>query len=104
MNGVIKKFEVFETFFRDEKGDKSNIDFKTRLDDVEVEDMSYLHTLHEYMKTRWGFDSVLDGYLDKKKRLLVSLDGLSREEMKVILKEGVEENQDKKNNWDRVMS
>src|SRR3989304_7667527 len=104
MNGVMKKFEVFETFFRDETGDKSNIDFKTRLDDIDVEDMSYLHTLHDYMVIRWDYISVLNGYLDKKKRLLVSLDGGGRQEMETILRADVEDNEEKKSNWDKVMS
>lgn len=110
INGVVKKFEVFERFFHNK--DK-NIDYKTRLDAEDVEDMSYLHLMHDYMSKNWilvidgkqtPYVSPLYGYLERKKALLVSLDGRGRIEMENILKPEINENEEKKNTWDRMVS
>jgi hypothetical protein len=100
ISGVTKKFEVLETFFNNEQ---DNLDYKTRLDDGEIDDITYLHTLHEYMEERWKYDSPLEGYLERKKALRVSLDGLSRKEMEEILRAEVVQNEEKRSNWNRVM-
>lgn len=101
-NNIIKKFEVFERFFNNT--DK-NLDYKTRLDEGEVEDIAYLHTLHSYMRKKWGYTSPLYPYLQRKKALRVSLDGLGRQEMKEILKPEVttDEERDRKSSWDRMV-
>jgi len=111
LNSVIKKFEIFDTFY---KYDKEDIDFKTRIDSYEIDDMSYLHTLHDYWSKNWiiGYDeqnkpihyeSPLLKYLERKKRLRVSRDGLGRKEMESILKETIEENKDKKSSWNKML-
>lgn len=110
INGVVKKFEVFERFFHNK--DK-NLDYKTRLDSEDVEDMSYLHLMHDYMSKNWtlridGKDvpyvSPIYGYLERKKALLISLDGGGRREMENILKPEVNEEENKKGSWDRMVN
>ena len=100
MSGLLKKFEIFETFY---KYDKSDIDFKTRIDAYEIDDMTYLHTLDEYWAKNWKYKSPLSGYLERKKRLRVSRDGAGRKEMENILREAIEETDNKKGNWDRLI-
>lgn len=100
ISGVTKKFEVFETFFNNTQ---KNLDYKTRLDDSEIDDITYLHTLHEYMQKHWKYNSPLNNYLERKKALRVSLDGLSRKEMEEILRAEVQQLEEKRSNWDRVM-
>lgn len=99
MNGVIKRFEVFAEFF---KYDEKDIDFKTRIDEYEIDDMSYLHTLHEYWNQEFNFDSPLFMYLERKKRLRVSRNGEGRKEMESILMERIEENKEK-TNWEALI-
>lgn len=99
INGVIKKFEIFERFYTYKK---SEIDFKTRIDEYELDDMVYLHTLHEYWKKNWDYDSPIEEYLERKKRLRVSRNGEGRHEMERILRE-VLEDETKKTSWDKMV-
>lgn len=101
ISGVIKKFEIFEEFYKYRKND---IDFKTRIDEYEIDDMTLLHTLHEYWKKEWGYNSPLEPYLERKKRLRVSRDGLGRNEMMNILRESIEEKEQDKTSWDKLVN
>lgn len=92
LNGVIKKFEVFESFYT---YDKNTIDFKTRIDEYELEDITYLHALHRHLNTNWGYESPIFEVLERKKRLRVSRNGEGRMEMQTILREAVEEAKEK---------
>lgn len=100
LSGIIKKFEIFDTFY---KYDENDIDFKTRIDGYEIDDMTFLHTLHEYWKNNYNYESPLFTFLERKKRLRVSRDGLGRREMSEILREAVEENSDTKTKWDKML-
>ena len=99
MSGVIKKFEIFERFYEYKDID---IDFKTRIDEYEIDDMTYLHTLHDYWEKEWGYVSPINQHLERKKRLRVSRNGEGRKEMSEILREAIQE-EDKKGNWDKMM-
>jgi len=92
LNGIIKKFEVFETFYQ---YDANTIDFKTRVDEYELEDMTYLHALHNHLETNWSYKSPIFEILERKKRLRVSRNGEGRMEMQTILRESVEESKEK---------
>ena len=100
MSGLLKKFEIFETFYEYKKED---IDFKTRIDAYEVDDMTYLHTLHDYWKKNWDYESPLEGHLERKKRLRVSRDGAGRKEMENILREAIEDKTDTRSNWNKMI-
>jgi hypothetical protein len=100
ISGAIKRFEVFEGFF---KYSPDNIDFITRVDAIDIEDITFCHTLHNFIHDRWEIDTVLFQHIERKKRLLVSEEGGGRNEMKYVLKEQIEE-EDKsgKDNFDRL--
>jgi hypothetical protein len=99
LSGIIKKFEVFGEFY---KYDETDIDFKTRIDNWEIEDITYLHTLHDYWKENFNYESPLFKHLERKKRLRVSKDGLGRKEMSEILREAVQENDGSRSRWDKL--
>ena len=98
-DGLVKKFEVLSEFFTYKKSD---IDFKTRIDEYEINDMTYLHILHDYFKKEWNYDSPIENYLERKKRLRVSRNGEGRKEMTNILMETIEEDKNK-TNWEKLI-
>ena len=100
INGVIKKLAIFERFYNNQD---NNLDYKTRIDEYEIDDMSFLHVLHEYWEKNWDYDSPLYDYLQRKKALRVSRDGMGRSEMQNILRTDLEKEEEKRTNWDKLM-
>lgn len=100
MDSAQKRFEIFERFFNDKD---HNLDYKTRIDEYEVEDMSYLHTLDDYFDEVWDYQSPIEPYLQRKKALRVSRNGEGRFEMMEILKQQYKDDNDNKSGWDKLV-
>ena len=99
INSTIKKFEIFERFYQYNKDD---IDFKTRVDEYEIDDITFLHTLHNYWLKMWNYESPLEPYLERKKRLRVSRGGQGRIEMQRILAD-IREEEKEKTTWEKLV-
>lgn len=99
IDAAIKRFEVLEGLFTK---DKYTVDRITNIDDSEVDDMSYLHIQHDFLLKNWGYESPVEGYLERKKNLRISKDAMGFIKGIEVLK-GEIETEDKKNNWDKLM-